>query len=1086
MLYVEWILSYIFGSPLVKAHHVNRIFNGLVASIRSGHMFVKSSVFGMINGLLRKFLTSPSSPEVAMYLNALPLDKLLNHAKARLALERTVESRATRTRYFATLLDLVTTLKFFEQAATKERSSLPAPEIIPLHFASTATTVTIAWQPLHKPQKGDNLFKKKSEVIYCVDMRDGNNAAAEWKNIYEGSSTSVTRENLPSNTCYAFRLQVKRGETFSEWSSLAYASTMGKGISMEVSDPKKRGDGLKIDNNGRSVTKVDGAQSWRTVVGTESFKGGVHYWEIYVDLCEWGSMAFGLGSSKKLSLTNCLGYAFANFRGLIGGHEGLYGEFYGPGNIVGCLLDMDQRQISFFKDKKPLGVAFSNVKVDELTPIFSVKHASSKLTLMPESYSYGGTPTDALLKELVELGQVFFALGSKSRTLPKVFVKRSFNNWKVWCKQMIQRHVTRAGFEVEVNISDSKLAPWKCKHGDRVSSPDGEKIILGVHGGLLWHRPARNLGDHNGVWFWSKSYVEEWKAEIVVVEKSKWVPDECQMKDLVFNRFDELLESEEWTLERDAAICQAFNRAARSQDMAPFNLGMASILKEAAMEPLLEGLSKEMVSVRAAFLRELNNSQLPSLLVSVGYEDRADPWSLGGLVSSLREVLFLHTKEQTFQWFLAHTTQLTNLRDDEYTDPSNLMTIAVNREKAQRYAESPDLEKRKRSSLFFQMQERLRQMGVGRRAIGTVANLRQKYTGILDAGQSRTFKVTFQNEGVTDNGGPYRETFSHFCSELHSEVLNLLVECPNARSQIGDHQEAFVFNCRAKSKSDLELFHFMGQMIGIAIRCDIPLEMRWPKFVWKRMVGLPVVQEDIKAVDEALFHVVDDVLATETEEVFSARFADLFFCIHTYDGEEQMDLIPNGSEIAVSFDRRQEWVDKVLEFKLLEGTEQIDEMMAGLATIIPTSELCCFTPEEMEIKICGEPHINIDVLRMNVVYDGCSEDEPQVKWLWETLDEMDQTERALFLQFVWSRTRLPVSASQMLMKFKIQSAPDSVNSNPNEHLPLSHTCFFSISVPKYTEKSILKTKLSYAIKHCRSMDSDFRLHNSDLVMTRSN
>lgn len=292
-----------------------------------------------------------------------------------------------------------------------------------------------------------------------------------------------------------------------------------------------------------------------------------------------------------------------------------------------------------------------------------------------------------------------------------------------------------------------------------------------------------------------------------------------------------------------------------------------------------------------------------------------------------------------------------------------------------------------------------------------------------------------------------------------------------------------MFNHRCK---DMDLYNFVGIMMGIAIRCDIPLELRWPTLVWKRIVGQEITREDLAAVDEALFHVIQNVTDAPDEAAFTSEFSDLCFSVHTHDGEEMVELVDKGCETPVTFDRRMEWVEKVIAFKKEEGMTQIDAMMQGLASIIPAPELCVFSPRQFEVLVCGEPHVNIDVLRSNVVYDGCKEDEPQVQWMWEVLDEMSQEDRALFLQFVWSRTRLPVSASQMTMKFKVQSAPDSVNADPDSHLPLAHTCFFSISIPKYSSKTALKSKLLYAIKHCRAMDSDFRLHTSDLVMTRSN
>ena len=50
--------------------------------------------------------------------------------------------------------------------------------------------------------------------------------------------------------------------------------------------------------------------------------------------------------------------------------------------------------------------------------------------------------------------------------------------------------------------------------------------------------------------------------------------------------------------------------------------------------------------------------------------------------------------------------------------------------------------------------------------------------------------------------------------------------------------------------------------------------------------------------------------------------------------------------------------------------------------------------------------------------------------------------RALFLQFVWARSRLPLVPSAMTMQFKLQQAPDS--DRPDDHLPSAHTCFFTL------------------------------------------
>ena len=39
-------------------------------------------------------------------------------------------------------------------------------------------------------------------------------------------------------------------------------------------------------------------------------------------------------------------------------------------------------------------------------------------------------------------------------------------------------------------------------------------------------------------------------------------------------------------------------------------------------------------------------------------------------------------------------------------------------------------------------------------------------------------------------------------------------------------------------------------------------------------------------------------------------------------------------------------------------------------------------------------------------------------------------------------------------------------------LPVSHTCFFSLELPAYSSKEVLKTKLLYAMRNCPAIDGD--------------
>lgn len=41
--------------------------------------------------------------------------------------------------------------------------------------------------------------------------------------------------------------------------------------------------------------------------------------------------------------------------------------------------------------------------------------------------------------------------------------------------------------------------------------------------------------------------------------------------------------------------------------------------------------------------------------------------------------------------------------------------------------------------------------------------------------------------------------------------------------------------------------------------------------------------------------------------------------------------------------------------------------------------------------------------------------------------------------------------------------------NSDEVLPLSHTCFFQLELPRYSSKEVLHRKLLYAITECREI-----------------
>lgn len=79
----------------------------------------------------------------------------------------------------------------------------------------------------------------------------------------------------------------------------------------------------------------------------------------------------------------------------------------------------------------------------------------------------------------------------------------------------------------------------------------------------------------------------------------------------------------------------------------------------------------------------------------------------------------------------------------------------------------------------------------------------------------------FPGESVDDCGGGYNESITEMCDELQNGSLPLLIPTPNGREEAGANRDCFILNPTAKSCLHLNMFRFLGVLMGIAIRTGI-------------------------------------------------------------------------------------------------------------------------------------------------------------------------------------------------------------------------------------------------------------------------
>lgn len=62
---------------------------------------------------------------------------------------------------------------------------------------------------------------------------------------------------------------------------------------------------------------------------------------------------------------------------------------------------------------------------------------------------------------------------------------------------------------------------------------------------------------------------------------------------------------------------------------------------------------------------------------------------------------------------------------------------------------------------------------------------------------------------------------------------------------------------------------------------------------------------------------------------------------------------------------------------------------------------------------------------------------------------MDVEDRRSFVNFCSGRSRLPASAADFPMNFKLTAPQPRADERPDDYLPVAQTCFFSLSLPRY-------------------------------------
>jgi E3 ubiquitin-protein ligase HERC2 len=477
------------------------------------------------------------------------------------------------------------------------------------------------------------------------------------------------------------------------------------------------------------------------------------------------------------------------------------------------------------------------------------------------------------------------------------------------------------------------------------------------------------------------------------------------------------------------------------------------------------------VKSRFTFLRDFN-SKIKIVIPMLDLDLHNYSWSVASLVSRCRHLIFHSLKDPMFQDALNKT--MCNSGDQ--------FKLKLSRTKALRFTGGGKCDVEGRFSLFSQAMRQL---------------MTQPNSNLMR--HSQLWSTVFVGEKAQDAGGPYNESWSAFAQEIQTTDLPMFIRSQNNRGNVGVGRDMWIPNPSATNSTATLMYVMLGKLMGMAIRNKMYMAFSFPSIVWKGLVNAEITKDDVNNIDIAFMQSLDHRRNLEKMGITSAEmFEELdteYFVITGSDGKE-VPIKPNGEKIRVTWENRFEFCDLLLKFRMSEFKSQCDAIrrgmwlfsvhlsvlifllfvlffpyifLPGLSQIIPTKSLLLFTWNELEKYVCGEPEIDVELLKSCTNYSGWSETDPVVVMFWNILKSLPNAEKTMFLRFTWGRSRLPLNKSAFTSRMTITR---HYGSPPDNYMPVSHTCFFQIDLPAYSSEAVMRKKLVYALYNGTAIDAD--------------
>lgn len=81
------------------------------------------------------------------------------------------------------------------------------------------------------------------------------------------------------------------------------------------------------------------------------------------------------------------------------------------------------------------------------------------------------------------------------------------------------------------------------------------------------------------------------------------------------------------------------------------------------------------------------------------------------------------------------------------------------------------------------------------------------------------------------------------------------------------------------------------------------------------------------------------------------------------------ELYPGSSGVPLTFENRRQYLSLAIQTRLHEASQQVAAIRRGMGMVVPLHLLSLFTWQELEVAVCGEKTIDIELLKRHTKYN---------------------------------------------------------------------------------------------------------------------